>query len=205
MREPTTVTTDGAGDKDSPAPSRRDATPELDARGKAILRAFDSLIERRPGDPAVVFGQLCSRLRRRLRIWRGLLFVLTENPKALQSYALWDEGALSSGVLVTVPPEDSQLWELLETGCAKTYTPAHLFSGNLIETKLVDSVSDGALTLWPLLCEDRPVGLVALNCQPGARIEADEPLLRSALVSFACYLSAVPHLTGPMSDIAAPR
>ncbi|HSG99000.1 MAG TPA: hypothetical protein VLB27_03060, partial [candidate division Zixibacteria bacterium] len=200
MTEPFAVTTDGAGEGNSPAPSHLYDTTTLDARGRAILKAFVELLQRRPADPAVVFGQICSRLRRRLRLRRALLFVKTERPAALQSYALWEDGALSSGVLVTVPTEDSLLWELLETGCAKSYSPASLFNGNLIESKLTYSIPNGALALLPLSHQRRPVGLVALNSGLGAELEPNDPLLQGTLALFGAFLAKSPLLSLTLAD-----
>ena len=165
------------------------ATAELDGKSKGIIRAVSDLLSRDGTDPGEVFGEFCERLRKRYELARAILFLATDSPKAIQSYALWENGQSTSGVMVTIPEEDSALWELLETGFARSFTPARLFSGNIFERKLCVGSDTGALLLWPLVTDNGRHGLVAFNTSTAQPLTASDPLLKAVMKSLAEYLA----------------
>lgn len=134
------------------------------------------------------FRTLLERLHRPCAITRALLLLAEPEKDRLSTYALWESGQLRTGVHLIIPRQDSALWELLETSCAKTITPPAELQGNFIEKQLLTSSQSGTLTIYPLISGGQRLGLICLNSNGSAPEGIAFARVQSAI---SCFSSAV--------------
>ena len=162
---------------------------------RAFMKTFQKSARKKTANAVDLFGDLCNHHRGKFDLVRATLFVLIGKKQTLKSFALWDQGQVRSGVMVQIPSNPSAFYELLETKCSKTYSPAECFNGSPIEDKLAVANSSGALLLAPLVHNGKAHGLISLNSNHRRPFTDPSGVLHSAIEAFACGFDSPAFLT----------
>jgi hypothetical protein len=113
------------------------------------------------------FEQFVRSLPTELQLSRGG-FVIA-HPKgekaelSLSLIAISDINSVCAGLGIAIPIDNSALYEVSDSNCLKTITPAKELKGNFVERHALVVSGDGCIGMYPLQVDGFTIGVVTLN------------------------------------------
>lgn len=132
-----------------------------------------------------LFEEFLDRIHEKFCLRRAVLFTSHTKPSRIISLAMWNRGELSTGVAITIPNEDSLLAELIEANCVKIFSPVVDCPGNFVESRLLLDHPGGALAIYPMVDDSKPVGTICLVSNEENAFFGENLFLKNAIKIFS--------------------
>ncbi len=110
---------------------------------------------------------------------------------ALTIIAISDREIVRAGLGVSIPRENSALYEICDSHCLKTITPADDFRGNFVERHALVVSASGCLGMYPLAVNQLSMGAVTLNCDCQSTISAYSEQLSESLEKLTNHIATI--------------
>jgi len=129
---------------------------------RLILKSFQHLISQSESVPKM-FHLLTGKLSKFFSISRAVLIAFSHRENSLKAIAMKDHQIIGDGLALTLPRQDSLLYDVFDNGSVYLENYPGAFDGNFFERKLLLDDDTKSLVIIPLRFEDNIRGLICYS------------------------------------------
>lgn len=129
---------------------------------KEVTRSFDRLLSQEKPIPTL-FCELVNKLGKWFSISNAVLALCSHPNQTLKVASWWESHCFKEGVLMSLPAQESLLYEVLRSGHFLHIQVGGKIPGNYIEQRLMYSQTTESLAVCPLIHNDDAYGVISLS------------------------------------------
>lgn len=108
-----------------------------------------------------LFREMTNKLSKFFSISKAVLIIRDSGKNSLGVRAVWKNFQFQNGLTLTLPKNNSFLYEILNSGKTKSLPIFSKAPGNMIENRILINKSDSALIVCPLISVDKIRGMIS--------------------------------------------
>ncbi len=168
-----------------------DERPYLSDRDIAPVLCSPLLRILRQNKPVpTLFCEMTNKLSKFFSISKAVLIIKDSRKGTLGVMAIWNNLQFQNGLTLTLPKQNSFLYEVLKSRKIKSLPIFSKAPGNMIENKIISNKTDSALAVCPMISEDMIRGLISFASPvPYAFEMIEEGYLGTVFETFGRVLS----------------